>query len=61
MHSDSCRANILGIVKRPTDYITDNVGTGERISILISLIQKKKFCLNLHYIENNSYLYVNGT
>ena len=61
MHSDSCRANILGAVKRPTDYITDNVGTGERISILISLIQKKKFCLNLHYIENNSYLYVNGT
>ena len=61
MHSDSCRANILGIVKRPTDYITDNVGTGERISVLISLIQKKKFCLNLHYIENNSYLYVNGT
>ena len=60
MHSDSFRANILGIVKRPTDYITDNVGTGERISILISLIQKKKFCLNLHYIENNSYLYVNG-
>ena len=61
MHSDSCRANILGTVKRPTDYITDNVGTGERISVLISLIQKKKFCLNLHYIENNSYLYVNGT
>ena len=61
MHSDSCRANILGIVKIPTDDITDNVGTGERISVLISLIQKKKFCLNLHYIENNSYLNVNGT
>ena len=38
VHSDSWETNILIIGERPTDDINDNVGTGEKSSVLISLI-----------------------
>ena len=50
---------ILGI--GPTQLLSENSLTAEKMYSINFTVTKKKFCLSLHYNRANSYLFVNGT
>ena len=50
---------ILGLV--PTQGLSEDSLTAEKIYSINFTVTKKKFCLSLHYNGANSYLFVNGT
>ena len=58
-HTDNRKNNFLVLDEEPIDGITGSVGAAEqKFSINFSKV-KTKFCLILHYIGGNSYLFVN--
>ena len=58
-HTDNRKNNFLVLDEEPTDGITGSVGAAkQKFSINFSKV-KTKFCLILHYIGGNSYLFVN--
>ena len=50
---------ILGI--GPTQGLSENPLTAEKIYSINFTVTKRKFCLSLHYNGANNYLFVNGT
>ena len=50
---------ILGI--GPTQGLSENSLTAEKIYSINFTVTKRKFCLGLHYNGANNYLFVNGT
>ena len=60
-HNNNRRHNFLVLHEGPTDGINDGTGAAEKkISINFSKA-KTKFCLNLHYNSDDSYLSLNKT
>ena len=57
-HADNCKNNFLALVEGPTFGINRRFGSPEK-KFSIKLVNTK-FCLNLHYNADNSYLFVNG-
>ena len=58
-HIDNKKKDILVLGKGPTQGLEHTL-TAEKMYSINSTVTKKKFCLNLHYNEANSYLFVNG-
>ena len=61
MHIDNKKKNIFVLGKGPTQGLHDTIILVEaKYSINFSRSQRK-FCLILHYIESNKFLFVNAT
>ena len=60
VHIDNKKKDILVIGKEPTQGLEHTL-TAEKCTRLILLLHKRNFVLSLNYIEENSYLFVNGT
>ena len=61
VHIDNKKKDILVLGFRHTQGLYDTMlKTEAQYSISFSR-SNRKFCLSLHYIENNSFLFVNGT
>ena len=58
--SSSLHIDILVLGKGPTQGLKHTL-TSEKMYSTNFTVTKKKFCLILHYIGANSYLFVNGT
>ena len=59
-HTDNRKNNFLVLGEWPTYGINGRFGTPEKkFSINFSQVMTK-FCLSLHFIHDNSYLFVNG-
>ena len=58
-HIDNKKKDILVIAKGPTQGLQHTL-TAEKTYAINLNVTKKKFCLNLHYNEANSYVFVNG-
>ena len=59
-HSNNRKKNVLLLGKGPTFGINGIFGVAEKkFDINFSKVNTK-FCLSLHYNDNNSYLYVDG-
>ena len=54
------KKDILILGKGPTQGLEHTL-TAEKTYSINFTVTKKKFCLSLHYIRANSYLFVNGT
>ena len=59
-HIDNKKTDRLVLGKRPTQGLKHTL-TAEKMDSINFTVNKKKFCLSLHYNEANSYLFVNGT
>ena len=59
-HIDKKGKDILILGKGPTQGLSENSLTAEKMYSINVTVTKKKFCLNLHYNGANSYLFVNG-
>ena len=59
-HIDNNKKEILVLGKGPTQGLERKLTT-EKMYTIDFTVTKKKFCLNLHYIRANSYLFVSGT
>ena len=59
-HANNKETNIL-VLEVITQGLNDTTLTAERKYSIKFTKNNKKFCLSLHYNENNSYLFVNGT
>ena len=59
-HIDNKEKDILVLGKWPTQGL-EHILTAEKMYHINFTVTKKKFCLSLHYIGANSYLFVNGT
>ena len=57
---DNKKKDILILGKGPTQGLEHTL-TAEKTYSINFTVTKKKFCLSLHYIRANSYLFVNGT
>ena len=57
---DNKKKDILILGKGPTQGLEHTL-TAEKTYSINFTATKKKFCLSLHYIRANSYLFVNGT
>ena len=56
---DNNKKDIIILGKGPTQEL-DGTLTAEKLYSIIFTESNKKFCWNLHYSEENSYLFVNG-
>ena len=59
-HIDNKKKNILVLGIGPAQGFEDTI-TAEKMQSINFTVTNKKFCLNLHYNQANSYLFVNGT
>ena len=59
VHTDNSKKDILIFDKGPTDGLNDTIYWLQKLNTIYFSEQQKKFCLNLHYSESNSFLYVN--
>ena len=59
-HIDNKKKDILIIGKGPTQAL-EHTPAAEKLYSINFTKENAKFCLNLHYNEANSYLFVNGT
>ena len=59
-HTDSCKNGFLVLGKGDTFDIKGSFGAPEKWFSINFSTAKTKFCLSLHYISDNSYLFVNG-
>ena len=59
-HIDNKKKDILVLGIGATQRLEHTLATGKMYLINFT-VTKKKFCLSLHYNEENSYLFVNGT
>ena len=59
-HIDNKKKDILVLGKGPTQGL-ERMVTAEKMYSNNFIVNKKKFCLSLHYNGANSYLFVNGT
>ena len=59
VHANNKTKNILG--EGPIQRLDDPTLTAEKKYSINFTASKSKFCLSLHYIGVNSYLFVNGT
>ena len=59
-HIDNKKKDILILGKGPTQGLEHTL-TAEKMCSINFTVTKKKFRLSLHYNEENSYLFVNGT
>ena len=57
---DNKKKDILVLGKGPTQGL-EHALTAEKMYSINFTVTKKKFCLNLHYNGENSYLFINGT
>ena len=55
-HSNNWKNNVLVLAEVPTDDVNDSIGTAEQKFGLNLIKRKTKFCLSLHYNDDNSYL-----
>ena len=61
VHVNSKKKYILILGENPRQRLDGTTLTAEKNSINLTENSKKKFCLNLHYNRENSYLFINGT
>ena len=54
------KKDILVLGKGPTQGLEHTI-TAQKLYSINFTVTKKKFCLSLHYIGANTYLFVNGT
>ena len=59
MHSDNKKKYILILGKGPVHGLDDATLTAKKESSINFTVQKKRFCLSLHYSGVNSYIFVN--
>ena len=59
-HTDNRKNHFLVLGEAPTDGIDGSIGAAEKKFSINFSNAKTKFCLNLRYNGNNSYLFVNG-
>ena len=59
VHVDNKKKDILILGKGPTQGLEHTL-TAEKMYSINFTVQKKRFCLSLHYNWANSYLFVNG-
>ena len=59
-HIDIKRKDILILGKGPTQGLGGHSLTAEKMYSINFTKENTKFCLSLHYIGSNSYLFVNG-
>ena len=59
MHSDHKKKDILILGKGPVYGLDDATLTAEKEYSINFTVQKKRFCLSLHYNGVNSYIFVN--
>ena len=60
-HIDNKGKDILILGLGPTQGLGENSLTAEKMYSINFTVTKKTFCLSLHYIRANSYLFANGT
>ena len=60
-HIDNKGKDILILGHGPTQGLGENSLTAEKMYSINFAVTEKTFCLSLHYIGANSYLFVNGT
>ena len=61
MHVDNKGKDILILGERPTQGLDDTKLTAEAKYSINFTLSGKRFVLNLHYNESNSFLFVNAT
>ena len=59
-HIDNKKKVIFVLGKGPTQGLEHTL-TAEKMCLINFRVTKKKFCLNLHYNEENNYFFVHGT
>ena len=59
MHSDNKKKYILILGKGPVHGLDDATLTAKKEYSINFTVQKKRFCLSLHYSGVNSYIFVN--
>ena len=60
MYIDNKNKDILILGERPTQRLDDTPLTADTINRINFTQPRKKFVLNLHYNESNSFLFVNA-
>ena len=61
VHANNKTKNILILGEGITQGLDDTTLTAERKYSINFTVNRRKFCLSLHYNVTNSYLFVNGT
>ena len=61
VHANNTTKNILILGEGITQGLNDITLTAKKMFSVNFTVSKRKFCLSLHYNEDNSYLLVNGT
>ena len=61
VHADNNKKYILILGDGPTKELDGTILTAEEKYSISFTVTRKIFCLNLHYIGANNYLFVNGT